>query len=126
MQQQLQQAQHTAVQLVLEQKHEEAITFTIKEFRPRSLALIEKAKRFYERQSKLLEALGFFNERKATRTKFLDRESYCLLMFRSRHELDGGCAEPVGFAAARFPDRTYQIDSFPSAHQITPFFQRSA
>ena len=55
LQQQLQQAQHTAVRLALEKKTEEAIAYTIKEFRPRSLALIEKAKRFYEQQAKLLE-----------------------------------------------------------------------
>lgn len=55
LQQQLERAQHEVLQLVLEQKKDEAITHTIKEFRPRSLALIEKAKRFYERQSKLLD-----------------------------------------------------------------------
>lgn len=54
LQEQLKQAQHNAVRLSLEQKHEEALAFTIKEFRPLSLALIEKAGRFYERQSKLL------------------------------------------------------------------------
>jgi methyl-accepting chemotaxis protein len=55
LQQELQRAQHDVLQFVLEQKKEDAITHTIKEFRPRSLALIERAKRFYERQSKLLD-----------------------------------------------------------------------
>ena len=55
LQQQLTQAQHVAVRLALEQKNEEAIEYTIREFRPRSLALIEKAKHFYERQLKLLD-----------------------------------------------------------------------
>ena len=68
LQEQLEQAQHRAVRLAQEQKHEEALAFTIKEFRPLSLALIEKARLFYERQSKLLdkgridltEKVGFF------------------------------------------------------------------
>jgi len=55
LQQQLEQAQQQAVRLALEKKTEEAITYTIREFRPRSIALIEKAKRFYEQQAKLLE-----------------------------------------------------------------------
>ncbi|SFH35621.1 Four helix bundle sensory module for signal transduction [Nitrosospira sp. Nsp14] len=55
LQQQLEQAQQQAVRLALEKKTEEAIAYTIKEFRPRSIALIEKAKRFYEQQAKLLE-----------------------------------------------------------------------
>jgi methyl-accepting chemotaxis protein len=55
LQQQLEQAQQQAVRLALEKKTDEAIAYTIKEFRPRSIALIEKAKRFYEQQAKLLE-----------------------------------------------------------------------
>ena len=55
LQQQLEQAQQQAVRLALKKKTEEAITYTIREFRPRSIALIEKAKRFYEQQAKLLE-----------------------------------------------------------------------
>jgi methyl-accepting chemotaxis protein len=59
LQQQLQQAQHEAIRLALkqtrEQKNEEAIDYTMKEFRPRSIALIEKAKNFYEGQTKLLD-----------------------------------------------------------------------
>lgn len=55
LQEQLEQAQQSAVRLALEQKNEEAVAYTIKEFRPRSFALIEKAKHFYERQSKLLD-----------------------------------------------------------------------
>lgn len=55
LQDQLEQAQQRVLQLALEKKHEEALTFAIREFRPRSLALIEKAKRFYEQQSKLLD-----------------------------------------------------------------------
>ena len=55
LQQQLEQAQQQAVRLALEKKTEEAIAYTIKEFRPRSIALIAKAKRFYEQQAKLLE-----------------------------------------------------------------------
>lgn len=55
LQEQLEQAQQRAVRLAMEKKYEEAITFTIKEFRPRSLALIEKARRFYEQQSRLLD-----------------------------------------------------------------------
>ncbi len=55
LQQQLEQAQQQAVRLALEKKTEEAIAYTIREFRPRSIALIEKAKRFYEQQAKLLE-----------------------------------------------------------------------
>jgi len=54
-QQQLQQAQQNSVRLALEKKNEEALAHTIREFRPRSIALIEKATRFYERQAKLLE-----------------------------------------------------------------------
>jgi CHASE3 domain sensor protein len=46
LQQQLTQAQHGAVRLALDQKNEEAIEYTIREFRPRSLALVEKAKQF--------------------------------------------------------------------------------
>lgn len=55
LQQQLEQAQHQAVRLALEKKIPAATEHTIKEFRPRSMALIEKAKRFYEQQAKLLE-----------------------------------------------------------------------
>ena len=55
LQQQLQQAQQNSVRLALEKKNEEALAHTIKEFRPRSIALIDKATRFYERQAKLLE-----------------------------------------------------------------------
>lgn len=55
LQEQLEQAQQQAVRLVLEKKHDEALAFTIQEFRPRSLALIEKARLFYEQQSKLLD-----------------------------------------------------------------------
>lgn len=51
---QLEQAQQHTVRLALEQKNEEAIAYTVKEFRPRSFALIDKAKHFYERQSELL------------------------------------------------------------------------
>jgi methyl-accepting chemotaxis protein len=55
LQQRLQQAQHEAIRLAQEQKNEEAITYTMKEFRPHSIALIEKAKNFYEEQTKLLD-----------------------------------------------------------------------
>jgi methyl-accepting chemotaxis protein len=54
-QQQLQQAQQNAVRLAFDNKNEEAIAYTIKEFRPRSIALIEKATRFYDQQAKLLD-----------------------------------------------------------------------
>jgi methyl-accepting chemotaxis protein len=54
-QQQLLQAQQEVLRLAAEQKTEEAIAYTMKEFRPRSLALIEKAKNFYEEQTKLLD-----------------------------------------------------------------------
>lgn len=54
-QQQLEQAQHEATRLALEHKNEEARAYTMKEFRPRSLALIEKAKNFYEGQLRLLD-----------------------------------------------------------------------
>jgi hypothetical protein len=47
LQQQLQQAQQNSVRLALEKKNEEAHAHTIKEFRPRSIALIEKDNRFY-------------------------------------------------------------------------------
>jgi methyl-accepting chemotaxis protein len=55
LQQQTEKAQHEAVQLALETQNEEAIKLTIREFRPRSLALIEKATRFYDQQAKLLD-----------------------------------------------------------------------
>ncbi|MGH8762583.1 MAG: MCP four helix bundle domain-containing protein, partial [Nitrosospira sp.] len=54
LQEQLKQAEHNTIRLSLEQKHGEALDVTIQKFRPLSLALIEKAGRFYERQSKLL------------------------------------------------------------------------
>jgi methyl-accepting chemotaxis protein len=53
--QQLEGAQQQAVRLVLEQKPTEALAFVINTFRPLSLALLDKAKRFYEQQSVLLE-----------------------------------------------------------------------
>jgi methyl-accepting chemotaxis protein len=55
LQQQTEKAQQQAVRLALETKNEEALAFTIKEFRPRSIALIEKATRFYDQQAKLLD-----------------------------------------------------------------------
>ncbi|SOD41093.1 HAMP domain-containing methyl-accepting chemotaxis protein [Nitrosovibrio sp. Nv4] len=55
LQEQLELAQQQAVRLVLDRRHEEALALTIREFRPRSLALIEKARRFYEQQSKQLD-----------------------------------------------------------------------
>ncbi|MBA4142977.1 MAG: MCP four helix bundle domain-containing protein [Nitrosospira sp.] len=54
LQEELGRAQQRAIRLALEQAHEEARAFTIDEFRPRSVALIEKARRFYEQQSTLL------------------------------------------------------------------------
>jgi methyl-accepting chemotaxis protein len=54
-QQQLLQAQQEVLRLAAEQKNEEAIAYTMKEFRFRSIALIEKAKNFYEEQTKLLD-----------------------------------------------------------------------
>ncbi|HET7061418.1 MAG TPA: methyl-accepting chemotaxis protein [Nitrosospira sp.] len=53
--QRLEAAQQQALQLALAQKPEEALAFVINTFRPLSLALIDKAKRFYEEQSLLLE-----------------------------------------------------------------------
>ena len=58
LQQQTEKAQQQAVRLALENKEEAkkaAIDYTIREFRPRSLALIQKATRFYDQQAKLLE-----------------------------------------------------------------------
>ncbi len=55
LQQQLEQAQHHTVRLALQKKTDAATEYAIQEFRPRSVALIEKAKRFYEQQAKLLE-----------------------------------------------------------------------
>ena len=58
LQQQTEKAQQQAVRLALENKEETkkaAIDYTIREFRPRSLALIQKATRFYDQQAKLLE-----------------------------------------------------------------------
>lgn len=55
LQQQLEQAQHHTVRLALQKKTDAAIEYAIQEFRPRSVALIEKAKRFYDQQARLLE-----------------------------------------------------------------------
>jgi methyl-accepting chemotaxis protein len=55
LQQQLKQAQHESIRLALEHEDKDATNYTMKEFRPRSLALIEKAKSFYEGQAKLLD-----------------------------------------------------------------------
>jgi methyl-accepting chemotaxis protein len=58
LQQQTEKAQQQAVRLALENKKEAkeaAIDYTIREFRPRSIALIQKATRFYDQQAKLLE-----------------------------------------------------------------------
>lgn len=55
LQQQLEQAQHHTVRLALQKKTDAATEYAIQEFRPRSVALIEKAKRFYDQQARLLE-----------------------------------------------------------------------
>ena len=58
LEQQTEKAQQQAVRLALENKKEAkeaAIDYTIREFRPRSIALIQKATRFYDQQAKLLE-----------------------------------------------------------------------
>ena len=52
---QLERAQQGVIQLTLEQQPEKALAFVINTFRPLSLALIDKAKRFYEQQTVLLE-----------------------------------------------------------------------
>jgi CHASE3 domain sensor protein len=52
---QLERAQQGVIQLTLEQKSEETLAFVINTFRPLSHALIDKAKRFYEQQTVLLE-----------------------------------------------------------------------
>ncbi|HKX52298.1 MAG TPA: methyl-accepting chemotaxis protein [Nitrosospira sp.] len=54
--QQLEGAQQQAIRLSFEQKPEEALAFVINTFRPLSLAFIDKAKRFYEQQSAILES----------------------------------------------------------------------
>lgn len=54
--QQLEEAQQQAVRLSLDQKPEEALAFVTNTFRPLSLAFIDKAKRFYEQQSAILES----------------------------------------------------------------------
>jgi len=54
--QQLDEAQQQAVRLSFEQKPEEALAFVINTFRPLSHAFIDKAKRFYEKQSAILES----------------------------------------------------------------------
>jgi methyl-accepting chemotaxis protein len=55
LQQQTEKAQQQAVRLALETKYDEARKFTIEEFRPRSITLIDKATRFYDQQAKLLD-----------------------------------------------------------------------
>ncbi|MBA2658897.1 MAG: MCP four helix bundle domain-containing protein [Nitrosospira sp.] len=55
LQEKLEQAEHEAVRLALEDKIEEATAYTINEFRPLSFALIDKAAQFHERKSRLLD-----------------------------------------------------------------------
>ena len=55
LQEKLEYAENEAVRLALENKIEEATTYTINEFRPLSFALIDKAAQFHERKSRLLD-----------------------------------------------------------------------